>query len=95
MKWRDALVRVGEVGAGLGSDKTHASPLQTTGCSLGNVAGRRTLSKAISRYRGATHLDKGLQEELLARMLARQVQSAASHAGAEPTASDHADEDEN
>jgi len=95
MKWRDALVRVGEVGAGLGSNKTHASPLQATGYSLGNVAGRRTLSKAISRHRGATHLDKGLQEELLARILARQAQSAASHAGAEPTAADYADEDEN
>ena len=94
MKWRDALLTVGELGAGVGANKTHQSPLAIDNFSLSSLTGRRTLSKAIGRYRGATHLDEGMQKILLARVVARQAESAASHAGAEPTAADYDDADD-
>ena len=93
MKWRDALVTVGELGAGVGANKTHQSPLVADNFSLA-LAGRRTLSKAIGRCRGATHLDEGMQKILLARVVTRQAESAASHASAEPTAADYDDADD-
>ena len=100
-KWRDALLKVNEDGAGLvvTKDNKQKGPLLSdttkfagTGPQLPSSS-RRLLSMTISQHRGATHMPKSVQEALLQKVLAVEAASQAAQARQVPTEADYVPDD--